>query len=181
VTANRADTYAADVLSTILDAPGSTFQQHLVENGLFSSCSMGYQTLAHTGPITLVAHTSVDSLTSALNGLYIQLSMLGTPDAFTDEEIADARQTRRVQAAFEMDNSTGIAHTVAFWWSVAGLDYFLDYTDRMQSVQRADIDRYVHRYLTGQPLVAGVLAPKGKGTTLQPIIAQFLSALRATP
>jgi zinc protease len=177
--ANRADTYAADVLSTILDAPGSTFQQHLVDNGLFSSCSIGYQTLAHTGPITLVAHTSIDSLTTALNALYVQLSMLGTADAFTDEELADARQSRQVQAAFEMDNSTGIAHTVAFWWSVAGLDYFLDYTGHLQSVQRTDIDRYVQRYLTDQPLAAGVLVPKGKGTTLQPIIAQFLSVLRA--
>jgi zinc protease len=179
VTANRADTYAADVLSTILDAPGSTFQQRLVDNGLFSSCSIGYKTLAHTGPITLVAHTSIDSLTSALNALYVQLSMLGTADAFTDEELADARQARQVEAAFEMDNSTGIAHTAAFWWSVAGLDYFLDYTDHLQSVQRADIDRYVQRYLTDQPLVAGVLVPKGKGTTLQPIIAQFLSVFRA--
>lgn len=179
VTDQREDTYAADVLSTILDAPGSTWQEHLVDNGLFSSCTIGYQTLGHVGPISLVAHTSIDSVRPALNQLWIRLSALGTPDAFSDEELADARQSRRVQAAFEMDNATGIAHTAAFWWAVAGLDYFLDYTDRLQSVERPAIDRYVQKYITERPVIAGVLVPKGHGNELRPMIAQFLNALQA--
>jgi zinc protease len=177
-TSQRADTYAADVLSEILNAPGSTFQQHVVDNGLFSSCTIGYSTLAHVGPIALVAHTSVDSLRPALDALWGQMMALSTGSAFTDEELADARQARRVGAAFEMDNGTGIAHTAAFWWSVAGLDYFRDYTDRLQSVERPAIDRYVVRYLDQQPLVAGVLVPKGRGDQLKPVLARFLNALK---
>jgi zinc protease len=175
----REDTYAADVLSTILDAPGSSFQQRLVDKGLFSSCTIGYQTLAHVGPISLVAHTSVDSLTSALNVLWIEVSGLGTPESFTDEELADARQSRRVQEALQMDNGTGMAHTAAFWWSVAGLDYFLDYTDRLRSVERKDINRFVQRYLTGRPVVAGIVVPTGKGTQLRATLSQFINALQA--
>jgi zinc protease len=177
-TGQRADTYAADVLSEILNAPGSSFQQHLVDNGLFSSCTMGYATLGHVGPIALVAHTSVDSLRRALDALWGQMMALAVGSAFTDEELADARQARRVGAAFEMDNGTGIAHTAAFWWSVAGLDYFRDYTDRLQSVERPAIDRYVVRYLDQQPLVAGVLVPKGRGDQLKPVLERFLNALR---
>jgi zinc protease len=158
----RDDSYAADVLSTILDEPGSTFQQNLVDNGLFSSCSIGYLTLGHVGPITLVAHTSIDSLRPAL----------------TDEELADARQVRRVQAAFEMDNGTGIAQTAAFWWSVVGLDYFRDYTDHLQSVGRPAIDRFVKRYLSDKPLVAGILVPKGRSGELKLMLAQFLDLLK---
>ena len=181
VTTQREDTYAADVLSAILDAPGSTFQQHLVDNGLFSSCSIGYQTLGHVGPISLIAHTSIDSLRPALNALWIRLQSLGTPEEFTDEELDDARQSRRVQAAFELDDAQGMAHTAAFWWSVAGLDYFLDYTDHLQSVERPTIDRYVQRYVYKRPLVMGVLVPKGHGNELRPMIAQFLSELQTPP
>jgi zinc protease len=177
-TTQREDTYAADVLAAILDAPGSTFQQHLVDNGLFSSCSIGYQTLGHVGPISLIAHVSIDSLRPALTALWERLASLSTPEEFTDEELEDARQSRRVQAAFELDDATGIAHTAAYWWSVAGLDYFLSYTDHVQSVDRAAIDRYVQRYLLDRPLVAGVLVPKGHATELRPMIAQFLNALQ---
>jgi zinc protease len=174
----RPDTYAADVLSTILDSPGATFQQHLVDNGLFSSCSINYLTLGHVGPIELVARTSVDSLARALNALWAQLVDLTGGGGFTDEEIVGARQTRRVDAAFEMDNATTIAHTAAFWWSVAGLDYFRDYTDHLQSVERPAIQRFVGRYLRNQPLVAGVLVPKGRSTELKPLLAQFLDVLK---
>ena len=174
----RQDTYAADVLSSILNEPGSTFQEQLVDNGLFSSCSIGYLTLGHVGPIALIAHASVDSLRPALNALLAQLVALGSGGGFTDEELADARQARRVQAAFEMDHGTGIAHTAAFWWSVAGLDYFRDYTDHLQSVERPAIERYVHRYLNNRPLVAGILVPKGRSGELRPIVDQFLDALK---
>ena len=174
----RQDTYAADVLSEILNSPGSTFQQHLVDNGLFSSCSIGYSTLGHVGPISLVAHASVDSLSHALNALWSQLMALDRGEGYTDEELADARQARRVQAAFEMDNGTNIAHTAAFWWSVVGLDYFRDYTDHLQSVERPAIDHYVARYLNDRPVIVGVLVPKGRGTELRPLLAQFLNGLK---
>lgn len=177
-TGQRSDTYAADVLSTILDSPGSTFQQHLVDNGLFSSCSISYLTLGHVGPIALVARTSVDSLAPALNALWGQLMDLTSGGGFTDEELDGARQTRRVEAAFEMDNATAIAHTAAFWWSIAGLDYFRDYTDHLQSVQRPAIVQYVDRYLNNRPLVVGVLVPKGRSDQLKPLVAHFLDALK---
>src|SRR5581483_5800532 len=174
----RQDTYAADVLSTILDAPGSTCQERLVDNGRFSSCSIGYLTLGHVGPIELIAHSSVDSLTPALNALVGQLMDLASGGGFTDEEITDARQERRVGAAFEMDNATAIAHTAAFWWSVAGLDYFRDYTDRLESVERPAIQRYVNRYMNNRPVVAGILVPKGRSAQLKPVLAQFLDRLK---
>ncbi|HZS60037.1 MAG TPA: pitrilysin family protein [Gemmatimonadaceae bacterium] len=174
----RQDTYAADVLSTILDAPGSTFQERLVDNGLFSSCSIGYLTLGHVGPIELIAHSSVDSLTPALNALVGQLMDLASGGGFTDEEITDARQERRVGAAFEMDDATAIAHTAAFWWSVAGLDYFRDYTDRLESVERPALQRYVNRYMNNRPVVAGILVPKGRSAQLKPVLAQFLDRLK---
>src|SRR5579862_5503110 len=45
-------TYAANLLSSILDAPGSRFQQRLVDNGLFTYCGISYLTQNNVGPIT---------------------------------------------------------------------------------------------------------------------------------
>jgi zinc protease len=180
VTENPTATYAADVLSTILDASGSTFQATLVDNGLFSSCSIDYLTLAHVGPITLVAHTSLDSLAPALTALWDRVSRLGSFGAFTDEELADAREARRVAAAFELDDGNGMAHTAAYWWSVAGLDYFKDYTDSLQSIDRAAIDRFVQRYIAHRPFVVGMLVPKGQGQAVRAVIAGILPQLQVT-
>src|SRR5215472_14676198 len=103
---------------------------------------------------------------------------LAAGSEFTDEELNDARQARRVQAAFEMDNGTDIAHTAAFWWSTAGLDYYRDYTDHLQSVQRPAIDRYVNTYMGNRPFVVGVLVPKGRSGQLKPLLVQFLETLK---
>ncbi len=176
VTDNRDDTYAADVLSTILDAPGSTFQQRLVDSGLFSSCTLGYQTLAHVGPITLVAHTSVDSLPRALDALWLALTELGASNAFTDEELEDAHQSRTVQEAFELDDAMAFAHGLGYFWTTAGLDYLFGYTEQMRAVRHEAIQRYVARYISNSPTAIGVLVPNGRGKSLQPIIARFLSA-----
>ena len=69
VTSDAEGTYAADMLSAVLDDPASTFQQRLLDNGLFASCVISYLTRSHVGPITLVAHTSVENLTAALSVL----------------------------------------------------------------------------------------------------------------
>lgn len=171
------DTYAADVLGSVVNAPGSTFQRHLVDNGLFASVSLSYLTLDHTGPITLYATTVMDSLPHALEALSRELNGLGDPDAFSDEELTNSKRARAVDAAFELDHPTEMAHTVGFWWSELGLPYYVDYTTRMASVTRADLRRYVRRYITRAPLVAGALVPRGRTGVAQQSVDAFLSEL----
>ena len=75
-----------------------------------------------------------------------------------------------VQGTYEREQPSGLAHTVGFWWAVAGLDYYLGYRPRMQAVTRADIAAYARRYLIGKPHVTGVLiAPAARaGLNLTP-------------
>jgi len=173
----RADTYAADVLGSIVNAPGSTLQQHLVDSGLFSSVSLSYLTLDHRGPITLYATTAVDSLPHALDALATALLTLDAPSAFGDDEIVNSKRARAVDAAFEFDHPTGIAHTIAFWWSVTGLDYYLDYPNRMAAVTRAGLERYVRRYMRDAPSVAGFLVPRGSSGIVREPVAAFVRRL----
>ena len=49
------------------------------------------------------------------------------------------------------------AHTVGFWWAVAGLDYYLGYVDGMRAVTEDDIAEFARTYMIGKPHVTGVL------------------------
>jgi zinc protease len=174
VTSNPRDTYAADVLSGILNAPGSTFHQRLVDSGLFTSCTVGYLTRTHVGPIILTARTSLDMLIPALSVLADQLQHLDGPDAFTDEELADVHQASRVELALRLEHPLAVAHEIATFWSSTGLEYFRTYTDEMANVTRADLQGYAKRYIVAAPMAVGVLAPEASGDSLRMIVAGFL-------
>jgi zinc protease len=46
---------------------------------------------------------------------------------------------------------------VGYWWAVADLDYDITYVDRVRQVTRADIQRFLQRYVLERPAVTGVL------------------------
>jgi zinc protease len=173
-------TYAADVLGSVVNAPASSFQRHLVDSGLFTSVILAYQTLDHVGPITLYATTVTDSLLRALPALAREIGELDTHDAFSDEELTNSKRERAVEAAFELDHPTEMAHTVGYWWSVLGLGYYMDYTTRMAAVTRADLRRYADRYMHHAPAIVGVLVPRGSTSAVQGPVAAFLSELSGT-
>jgi zinc protease len=173
------DTYAADVLGSIVNDPGSTFHRHLVDSGLFASVGLSYLTLNHVGPITLFATTTIDSLPHALTALRRELGNLDEVDAFSDDELTNSKQARAVDAALELDHPTGVAHTVAYWWSIAGLGYYRTYTADMARVTRVDLQRYARRYISESPAIVGVLVPRGTRATAEPAIERFVRDLAA--
>jgi zinc protease len=163
------------MMASILNDPVSTFRQRLVETGLFASCSIGYLTRSHVGPIMLTAHTSLDGLIPALTALSYELQHLDAPDAFSDEELVDARRARRVELALELEHQASMAFEVADMWSSSGgLDYFRTYHDAMEAVTRADLQRFAKRYIVGAPMAVGALVPSLTGDSLRPMIAGFL-------
>ena len=139
--------------------------------------NLSYLTLDHVGPITLYATTTVDSLPRALEALSREIPALESRDAFSDDELTNSKRARAVDAAFELDHPTELAHTVGFWWSVLGLNYYMDYTRRMAEVTRADLRRYVHRYIRYAPAVVGALVPRGRTAQVQPVIDAFVRQL----
>ncbi len=174
VTTDPDGSYAADLLSTILDDAGSTFQARLVDSGLFTSCTVSYLTRANVGPIVLTAHTSLDSLPHALAALRDALQRLDAPEAFTDDELHDAQQSRRVETALMLEHRTAIAHELAEFWGSAGLPYFRTYADRTVDVSRVQLAAFARRYLVRKPFALGLLVPTGSGDRVQPSVVAFM-------
>lgn len=156
-------TFAADVLSFILRQPGSRFQRRLVDSGLAIGIGVGYYTQRHAGPITFTMNCRPEQARAAIAALRSELAELGRPGYFTDEEMEHAKLALALDELQEREKPTDYAHSVAFWWAVGGTPYLLSQQQAYRGTTRADIERYVRRFITGQPGVALALVPEGTG------------------
>jgi zinc protease len=150
-------TYAADVFSFILGQPNSKFYKNLVDSGLLTSANLGYYTLDKTGPITLFAQTSAEKYEAAVKAIFEEIKKFTDADYYTDEQLESAKNQLEISEVFGQERPSNFVHTVGFWWSVAGLDYYLSYVDNLRKVTREDIDAYVRTYIQNAPYIMGIL------------------------
>ncbi|HTY10221.1 MAG TPA: pitrilysin family protein [Bacteroidota bacterium] len=150
-------TYAADVFSYILSQQTSTFYKDLVESGLAYGVNFSYNTLNHVGPITLSSRMSPDKYEACKKAIFAELSKMMSDDYFTDEQLENAKTILAIDEQYGREQASQYAHTVGYWWAVAGLDYYLDYVDNVNKVTRDDIKRYLATYVIDKPYVMGVL------------------------
>lgn len=154
---DAAATYAADVFSDVLNDPGSRLQQRLVDSGLWHGVIVNYYTLNNVGPITISGQTTPERLREALAALFAEIAQFDTPGYFDADAIEATKAQRAVSSAFDRERSSGFAHTLGFWWSVASLEYYMGYVDNMAAQTVDDLRRYARTYIVGKPNVVGVL------------------------
>ncbi len=150
-------TYAADVFSFILRQPNSKFSRELIDSGLTTGTALNYYTQLNVGPITLLAQTTPDKLKDAVKAINQQIALFDSPDYFTDEELESAKTLLDVNEVYSREKPSEYAHTVSFWWASSGLDYYATYVENLRKVTRADIKRYVDKYIRHKPGVVAVL------------------------
>ncbi len=157
VSKDPAATYAADVFSFILGQENSAFHKALVDSGLTLGAGIGYYTLDKTGPITLSFAVTPDKLDAAVAAVTAEVRKFTDKDYFTDEQIETAKTLLAVDHIYGREQTSAYAHTVSFWWAVAGLGYYTGYIDNLKKVTRNDMKRYVDAYIYGKPFVMGIL------------------------
>jgi predicted Zn-dependent peptidase len=167
-------TYAADVLADLLDDDRSGFRHRLVDSGLFQSLSIGYLTLANTGPITLRGVTTLKLLPGALTALQTELSIMTDTAYFSAADLEIAKKRRAVATVLRLEQGLGLAQTVGDLWSVAGLDYHLGYVDNLSARSLSDVRRFVGDYLVDKPFVIGALTSEKDAQEVSRTLAQYL-------
>lgn len=150
-------TYAADVFSYILSQPDSRFKKNLVDSGLTTAVTIGYYTQRNVGPISLPANVQPDKLKAAIKAIFAEIAKFDLPDYFTDEQLESAKTVLEAQESFQREKPSEYAHTVSFWWASSGLDYYATYVENLRKVTRADLKRYVEKYIKGKPYIIGVM------------------------
>lgn len=158
-----AATYAADVFSYIIQQPNSRFQRNLVDSGLVNSVGFGYYTQRNVGPINLVLSTDPAKAKNAMKAAYTEVNAFTRADYFTDEELEAAKTILENNDLFDREKASEYAHTLGFWWSSTGIEYFRTYHAKLRAVTRADINKYLNMYVIGKNKVAVALAtPEAK-------------------
>jgi len=150
-------TYAADVFSFILTQPNSRFQRNLVDTGLVTALSMGYLTQRNVGPIQIFAQTTPDKTRAALKAIYNEVAHFNDKDYFTDEQLENAKALLEADDLYSREKLSEYSHTLSFWWSSTGLDYFRTYLPNLRRTSRADISRFITGYMQGKPHVGVAL------------------------
>src|SRR5712691_3877129 len=144
-------TYAADVFSFILTQPNSRFQRALVDTGLVNGVTIGYLTQRNVGPIQIIAQTTPDKAHEAVRAIYNEVAHFNDKDYFTDQQLENAKALLEADDLYSREKLSEYGHTLSFWWSSTGLDYFRGYLPNLRRTSRADISRYVTTYIQGKP------------------------------
>ncbi len=159
VRADETATFSADVYSDVLNNPQSRFQRRLVDSGLWQGVGVNYYTLNNVGPISVSGQTTPERLREAIRAMLAELRASVDPGYFSAEELAATKANRIVTTEFGMERSSEFAHTIGFWWSVSGLDYYMKYVDEMALRTASDLQQYARRYIVNKPHVITVLIP----------------------
>lgn len=177
VTTDTSGTYAADVFSELVNQPLSALQRRLVDSGLFQSVSLSYETQRNVGPIELYARTTPEKLEAAGAALKKEIRQFSTPGYFTDLDVTLAKKRQQVLMAFQAESATSVAHPIGSAWSVAGLDYYRGYVDKVRAQTPADVQRFVQTYLTGKPMTVTILVSpdvrRSMSATLNGILSKW--------
>ena len=159
-----ASTYAADVISYIVEQPDSRFQRTMIDSGLAVSTSVHYYTQRNTGPIRITLVTKPEKAKAALDALYKEIAQFNDPKYFSDEELANAKTLLEAEDLFRREKLSEYTHSLGFWWSSTGMDYYRGYYKNLRAVSRDDIKKYVSTYIQGKPHVSVALISSASQT-----------------
>jgi zinc protease len=154
---DSASTIAAKVFQTILAMNSSKWQQALIDKGLASSADVEYDFEKYVGPVDINMRPNPDKLRACNTEVLNQIKMWGNDDYFTDEQLRDAKEIMRRNAIRQKEEPSAQASIVTAAWCSSSLDYMTDYEKNCQKVTRADIQRFIIKYITGKPYVAGMI------------------------
>jgi zinc protease len=115
--------------------------------------SFGYLTQRNVGPIQIFAQTTPDKAHAAIRAIYNEVAHFNDKDYFTDEQLESAKALLEADDLYSREKLSEYSHTLSFWWSSTGLDYFRTYLPSLRRTSRADISRYITTYIQGKPHV----------------------------
>jgi zinc protease len=154
---DSASTVAAKVFQTILGMNSSKWQQALIDKGLANTADFDYDIERYVGPIDINMRPNPNKLQACTNEVLNQIRQWGNEDYFTDEQLKDAKAILRRNAIRQKEIPSAQASIVTAAWCSSSLDFMTDFEKNCQNVTRADIQRFIARYISGKPYVAGMI------------------------
>ena len=154
---DSAGTIVADVFNTALSLNSSKWQQALVDKGLATSAAVNYQTEKYVGPIYIFVLPNPQKLKACYEEIARQVKMWADYDYISDEELNTAKQNLRRNNIRQREKPSNLPSQISYQWCSTSFEYDTDYIDNCMKVTKADIKKYVKKYIAGKNYVAGMV------------------------
>jgi len=154
---DSASMIAADVFNTILRMNSSKWQQALVDKGLATYAGTSYDADKYVGPINIFVVPNPNKLKECNAEILHQVSMWAQDDYITDEQLEDAKQTIRRNDIRAKEKPSTLPGQLTYSWCSTSLDFNTDYLENCMKIKKEDIQRFVSKYISGKPYVAGMI------------------------
>ncbi|MFW7381188.1 MAG: M16 family metallopeptidase [Oligoflexus sp.] len=155
------DTYAIDVLISLLGLQTGKFHQKYIESGLSNYAGLGYYTQSQAGEIHLAATPHKDHFQKVRKMLLEEPKLWLEDGYFSEAQLQDVKRSLMISHKYEINKPSEYIKTLAFWWTITGLDYYRTYLAELQKVDMAEIHTVIRKYLIDKPYVSSMLlAPK---------------------
>ncbi len=136
-----------------------------MDSQLTSGANLGYYTQRNVGPIQLFVSTTPEKAKAATKAVYDQIAHFDDPGYFTDEELENAKTLLEAEDLYSREKLSDYTHTLGFWWSTTGIDYFRGYYKNLRATTRSDISRYIKTYIQNKPHVGlALISTEQQGT-----------------
>lgn len=148
---------AASLFADMVNSPVSPFVTRLVASGLVESAELAYTPQANGGPVALDVTMLPSAVDRAIPALRAEIDRFSSSEYLNDTLLAMAKKARAVDAAFSFERGSGIAHTLGFWWAIAGTNAMRANEIATDQLSLASVEQFVTSTLQGRPWVAGAL------------------------
>lgn len=181
------DSFAADVLINLLDHRSGKFFKKFIDSGMTFESGVSYFTQSQAGEVDLYAACDPKNAKEVEKALIAESAEWAKPDYFTAAQLEDVRRKLLINHKREMNQPSDYAKTLAFWWSITGLDYYGGYLDNLQKIGLPEVQTFVKKYLVGKPHVGGILlSPQdaqkvGLKDSSGPLVEKFLKNYKIAP
>ena len=150
-------TYAADLLAAAVSQPSSKFQRNLVDSGACVRAGFSWFTQRNVGPVTLSLESTPEKAGACLAAARAELPRMAEADYLSADERSNAALSLEMDIATGRERPSQYAHTLTFWWTSSGLDYYRTYVENVRKAEPGDVARFLRTYVLGKPFVFGAM------------------------
>jgi zinc protease len=151
------ESFAADILTSLLGVKSGKFYKKFIDSGLANDAGLNYYTQSQTGEVSIYASTSPDKIQKVKDALLAEIQEWAKPGYFTDDQLQDIRRALLISYKHELNKPSEYVKSLAFWWSVTGMEYYASYLDHLQKIELKDVREFVQTFLVKKPYVSSIL------------------------
>lgn len=147
------DSFAVDVLISLLQQRSGKFYKKYIDSGLALAAGLSYHTQSQAGELGIFAQATADNAKKVRTMLGQEAKEWAKKGYFSQQQLEDVRRSLAVSHQFELNKTTEFVKSLGFWWAVTGLDYYAHYLENLQKITLEDIQKFAQTYFVNQHYV----------------------------